>query len=292
MRMDFVKMDVPKIIHQTARSPDFSPLIRSCVDSLRTINADWEHRFYTDEDWREVITSRSLFTWDHLMRYQTGIQKSDIFRCAALHKHGGLYADVDVLSVRKIDSMMNSACELGIIGEDTELILTTDHPIHSRLLSGSKEILMNNFMIAKPGARFLSIYLEEMARTVTASPCNSKDPLPTTGPLAVTRIIHQHGGPEALKIAVVPYFWINPLPDMTLDTPERPIYRRMIADGSWKTTIAPYFVHCWEHSYMDSETESHYEGLWKTEFPLRTQLEEPLPSISHASNTQDYLANV
>lgn len=285
-------MELPKIIHQTARSADFAPLIGSCVDSLRKMNPEWEYRFYTDDDWKEVITSRSILTWDHLMRYPAGIQKSDIFRCAALYEHGGLYADVDVLGVRKIDSLIDSARELGIVSEDTELVITTDHPIHSRHFFGSREILMNNFMLAKPGAKFLKIYLEEMARAVAATSCDTSEPLDTTGPLAMTRIIREHGGPQALNIAVVPYFWINPLPDMTLDTPERPIYRRMIADGSWKTAICPYFVHCWWHSYLDVETESHYQNLWRTPSSRNSVSPAPHPSDTHEPRTQDHLADV
>lgn len=285
-------MEIPRIIHQTARSADFPPLIQTCVDSLRSINHDWDYRFYTDEDWKDVITSGSPFAWEHLMRYPAGIQKSDIFRCAALYEHGGLYADVDVLGVRKIDSLINSACELGIIGEDTELVITTDHPIHSRHFFGSKEILMNNFMLAKPGGRFLEIFLEEMARQVAASPCDTTEPLDTTGPLAMSRIIREHGGPTALKIAVVPYFWINPIPDMTLDIPERPVYRRMIADGSWKTAIAPYFVHCWWHSYLDLDTVKNYEGLWRTPGHRNASSKSSLPPTIHESSAEDHLANV
>jgi hypothetical protein len=258
-------MDIPKIIHQTARSSEFPPLIEKCVASLRRTNPDWDYRFYTDEDWSELITPRSVLDWDHFMRYPSGIQKADLFRCAVLYERGGLYADVDMLGIRSAQSLIDHACEGGIVPPDTELILTTDHPIHSRLFFGRKEIYMNNFMLAKPGARFLKIYLEEMKSAVASSPVDTGWPLSTTGPPEITRLIHQHGGLDALKIAVVPYFWINPLPDMAMDFKERPIYRKMIDDGSWRRAICPYFVHCWWHSYVSGDTEGHYRALWQNE---------------------------
>lgn len=239
-------------------------MIEKCIDSLRAMNPGWEYRFYTDDDWHGIINSQSDFNYEDLTKYPSGIQRSDIFRCAALLRHGGLYADVDMLGVRKIDSLIASAMEAGLILPDTEVVLTTDHPIHSRHSYRRGEILMNNFMLAKPGAGFFEIYLDEMKRAVAHAPCPTGNPMDTTGPLAMTRIIREHGGPAALKIAVVPYFWINPIPDMARRFPERPIYQRMIEDGSWRSSICPYFVHCWWHSYLDVETESHYEKLVQT----------------------------
>ncbi|MBK1884283.1 hypothetical protein JIN85_17825 [Luteolibacter pohnpeiensis] len=237
-------------------------MIKTCVTSLQRTNLDWDCRFYDDEDWKKIITSDFIFSWENLSRYPTGIQRSDIFRCAALYELGGCYADVDMIGVRSIDSLIAAACELGLVDGDTELMLTIDHPIHSRKYFGREKIYMNNFMLAKPGARFLEIYLKEMKKVVAQGTCESRAPVYTTGPVAMTRLIHEFGGLEKLKIAVVPYFWINPIPDMSLDFPEKPLYQQMIEDGSWRSEIAPYFIHCWWHSYINVETESHYGKLF------------------------------
>lgn len=237
-------------------------MIERCVSSLVETNPAWDYHFYTDEDWSKVITSESVFNWTDLMNYPTGIQRSDVFRCAALYEAGGCYADVDMIGVRSIDSLIQSACEMGLANDDTELILTIDHPVHSRMYFGREKVYMNNFMLAKPGARFLEIFLKAMKMAVAHGPCGSTAPVYSTGPVAMTRLIHEYGGLEELKIAVVPYFWINPIPDMAIRFPEKPIYQRMIEDGSWRLEIAPYFIHCWWHSYIDVETVSHYGKLF------------------------------
>ncbi|MBK1884455.1 hypothetical protein JIN85_18710 [Luteolibacter pohnpeiensis] len=64
--------------------------------------------------------------------YPSGIQRSDIFLCAALYEMGGCYADVDMLAVRPLNSLIQASYEMGFANDDTEMILTTDHPIHSR----------------------------------------------------------------------------------------------------------------------------------------------------------------
>lgn len=271
-------MAIPKIIHQTARSRDFPSLIENCFCSLNNTSSNWTNQFYLDEDWAQVVTAESLLRWGDFKRYPSGIQRSDIFRCAALYEQGGCYADVDMLGVRSLDSLINSAFEIGLVNEETEMILTIDHPIHSRKYYGREKIYMNNFMLAAPGARFLEIYLKAMKQAVAYGPLSTGAPVHTTGPVAMTRLIHEHGGPEALKIAVVPYFWINPIPDMSIDFPEKPIYQQMIDDGSWRSEFAPYLIHCWWHSWCGVETESYYQGLFD-HLPVANPAGVPFPPI-------------
>jgi mannosyltransferase OCH1-like enzyme len=252
-------------VFQTARSKPSSPsFIDDCISSLRWSNPKRRNTFYDDDGMESLFGKSQLFTSDELSLYPVGIQHADIFRCLALYEQGGCYADVDMVGVRSIDCMIEAAGKLGLVSDDTEMIVTTDHPIHSRMFFGREKMYMNNFMLAKPGARFLKIYLEAMKEQVTNGPCLSTSPVYTTGPVAMTRLINKHGGPEALKIAVLPYHWINPLPDMTLSFPEKPYYQQMIADGSWVTEIAPYLIHYWWHSYLAEETESHYLPLLET----------------------------
>lgn len=268
-----------KIIHQTAFNLDRAYFIKKCIRTLSVNNVEWSMCFYADDDWKNVFESSVLFPWQFMYRYITGIQRSDIFRCAALYEMGGCYADVDMFSVRPLDSLIHSACEMGLVNDDTEMILTIDHPIHSRKYYGRQKIYMNNFMMAKPGARFLEIYLKAMKQAVAHGPLSTGAPVHTTGPVAMTRLIHEHGGPEALKIAVVPYFWINPLPDMSIDFPEKPIYQKMIEDGSWRSEFAPYLIHCWWHSWCGVETESYYQRLFDY-LPVTKPAAQPVSIVS------------
>ena len=48
-------MAIPKIIHQTYRSKELPPEIFEIVEGFKSLNPDWEYRFYTDEDILDYI---------------------------------------------------------------------------------------------------------------------------------------------------------------------------------------------------------------------------------------------
>lgn len=241
-------MSFPKKVHQTWRTAVLPSPIQKCVESVRRLNPQWEHCFYTDDDWNAVIASQSMIDAQSFSVIPSGIQKADLFRCIALHEFGGLYSDVDMLAFRPIDSLLEACIECGIVDESTELILTTDHPVHSQYLFGGQEILMNHFMIAKPGARALRLFIERLADHARNGWNIGHNPLATTGPIAFTRLVEQHGGLAELKIAVVPYFWLHPLPDMSWRSPVWEGFDKLIRDRSWKSRFCPYFAHLWWHS--------------------------------------------
>lgn len=241
-------MDFPRIIHQTWKTQELPTPIKTCVDSVQRINPEWDHHFYTDSDWKNFIESQSMIDWESFSLIPTGIQKADLFRCIALYQQGGVYSDVDMLALRPIDSMIHACIECGIVDESTELILTTDHPAHSQYLFGGREILMNHFMIAKPGARALRLLIEQIANHARNGWHIGNEPLKTTGPIALTQLVEEHGGLSELNISVVPYFWLHPLPDMSWRSPVWESFDKIIRDQSWKSRFCPYFAHLWWHS--------------------------------------------
>ena len=241
----------PKILHQTWQSYEMPSPIAMCVESMRRVNPGWEHRFTTDADWSAAMNGHEIIDWKSLQRFPTGILKADVFRCVVLYENGGIYSDVDMLALRPLDSLLQAAMESGLVAEDTEMILTTDHRVHCQTLYGNAEILMNNFMVARPKARFLKIFLEHLHSLVKDGFQGNTEPVSRTGPIALTRLVEEHGGVEKLKIAVIPYFWINPLPDMTLSFHGKEWYEQILKDGSWRARFCPYLVHCWWHSYFN-----------------------------------------
>lgn len=241
---------IRKILHQTWPTQEMPRAIAGCVQSMILNNPGWRHCFYTDADWPRVLARNSIIDPETFLRFPTGIQKADLFRCIALYEEGGVYADADILAIRSLDDLLHAAIEAGLVAEDTEMILTTDHPVHGRLYYHDRQVIMNNFMVAVPGARFLGIYLERMKSLVKDRLLEDNEPVGTTGPIAMSDLIDQHGGIEKLKIALLPHGWINGLPDMLLQFEEHAEYDRMIRDGSWRSKLDPYLVHTWWHGYF------------------------------------------
>ena len=255
-----IPIHFPKIIHQTWPDHDLPEPIARCVESMIKLNPDWEHRFTTDADWPAAMAAHEIFDWESLNRFPTGILKADVFRCIALYESGGIYAVADMLALRPLDSLLHAAVESGLVAADTEMILTTDHPVHSQTLYGGMEILMNHFMVARPKARFLKIFLDQLYARVKDGFKGSTEPVSATGPIALTRLIEEHGGVEDLKIAVIPYFWIHPLPDMNLNFSDREAYHEILMDGTWQARYCPYLVHGWWHGYLSEDSTFRMYG--------------------------------
>jgi hypothetical protein len=257
---------IPRIIHQTWRGESMPGSIGRCVRSVKERHPGWDYQFRTDEDWHELVAGNPFISPEEFWRIPTGIQRADVARMLALHRSGGAYMDVDVLCLRPLESLIESAIEAGIVGPQTEVILTTDHPVHCAHLFSGQELLMNHFVIAKPGSRFSELYLTSV-RKAFATGEQGVEPVSTTGPLAMTRWIEDHGGCDELRIAVVPYFWIHPLPDMNLGFPGREAFHEIITDRTWRERFCPYFVHCWWHNYhcdenmMEEYGDALFEGL-------------------------------
>jgi mannosyltransferase OCH1-like enzyme len=56
---------------------------------------EWEYRFWTNEDCRELVTTefpQHLAMYDN---YKSNIQRADAIRYFILAKYGGVYADLD-----------------------------------------------------------------------------------------------------------------------------------------------------------------------------------------------------
>lgn len=242
-------MKIPRTIHQTWKSRELIAPLERCVRTIREVNPLWDHRFYTDDDWEPLVAKSRFISSEQFDRFPAGIQRADIFRCLALLEHGGVYSDVDVVAFRPLDSLIDSAKESGLVSPDTEVILTTDHPIHGKALYHGNEVIMNNFMMAIPNATLFQVYLEEMALLSERISPTQKEPVSTTGPMALTEIIDKHGGTAELKIAIIPYFWVNPLPDMNLKFPGRSYFHDIIADQTWYSRYCPFVAHLWWHNY-------------------------------------------
>jgi hypothetical protein len=149
---------IPKIIHQTwsepltkERYPNWSQLQMS----LRN-QEGYDYRFYTDNEARELV--KSHFPPEVVQAYDDllpGAYKADLFRYCVLLIHGGVYADVDVLVVSKLDAL---------ITDDVGFVIPLD--LQRFPPSDGALCLWNGFMAASPGHPYLAKAIENVVNAV------------------------------------------------------------------------------------------------------------------------------
>lgn len=92
--MDYYK--VPKLIHQTWKTSQIPTSLQNYVQTWKEKNPDFEYMLWTDRSMRELIKKDYPWFLKYYDSYPHHIMRVDAFRLFVLHKHGGIYVDLDV----------------------------------------------------------------------------------------------------------------------------------------------------------------------------------------------------
>jgi mannosyltransferase OCH1-like enzyme len=95
-------MILPKIIHQTWKDGNLSPLQQARVETVKRQYPHHTYKFWTDADNDNWITCRYPEFKDFYITL-SAIQKADFIRYLYLHSFGGLYFDLDVELYKPLD---------------------------------------------------------------------------------------------------------------------------------------------------------------------------------------------
>jgi mannosyltransferase OCH1-like enzyme len=100
-------MAIPKIIYQTFKNEKLPFLTRWHIKRLKRKNPEFEYQFYSDDRISEFILNEfGKEIYELYDRINIGAAKADFFRYAILYKKGGIYLDIDSLSVIKLENFI------------------------------------------------------------------------------------------------------------------------------------------------------------------------------------------
>lgn len=88
---------IPKVIYQSWGTKKLSPLMSKNVERLKSLNPEYEYRFYDDIDCRKFILDN--FGVNYANAFDAiipGAFKCDFWRYAVLYVNGGVYLDIDI----------------------------------------------------------------------------------------------------------------------------------------------------------------------------------------------------
>lgn len=142
-------------------------VFRKSQDSVREHLADWDYRFWTDDDLAAfVLESYPEYhgRWSDLDR---PIKRIDMARCFLLHRHGGVYADLDFVFTQAPDALFDGRHRLYFYRSQ-------------QAIAKGWQFLGNPFMASMPGEQF---WLDLVEYKLALPP--STEVLHHTGPRAI-----------------------------------------------------------------------------------------------------------
>jgi mannosyltransferase OCH1-like enzyme len=161
-------LNIPRVIVQTMKSRSVPSSMLHAARSWIERNPEYEYRFF-DDDAAAAFVHRHFGqdVQDAYDRMPFGAGKADLFRYCFLFLHGGVYADIDTVCLRPLETVLRQSD-----------VFVVPKRVRSR---ASSERLWNAFMASVPGHPLLKEVIAVAAQNVLSAPVH--DDLPhITGP--------------------------------------------------------------------------------------------------------------
>jgi mannosyltransferase OCH1-like enzyme len=112
---------IPKIIWQTYESEykDLPELAKDFSKTWIEKNPDWEYRYVSGKEREEFVLKNFGEEWHKIyMSYTTGVLRADLWRYMCLYINGGVYADLDILCKKSIESWLDTTLNFVVSEEE------------------------------------------------------------------------------------------------------------------------------------------------------------------------------
>lgn len=132
--------EFPKIIHQVYGFWDknIPKNIQHRIDIWKKMHPEYKYILWNKKSSREFIKLNYNWFLKLYDTYQYNVQRADVIRYFILYHYGGIYSDIDLEPVKKIDTLLEKY-------KDKEAIFYR---------SSNSDLLTNDFMISKPKNKF------------------------------------------------------------------------------------------------------------------------------------------
>ncbi|THH14885.1 hypothetical protein EW146_g5508 [Bondarzewia mesenterica] len=97
---------IPRILHQTWKSETLPDRWKGISEECREMMPDYEYMLWTDASAREFVADKYHWFLDTFDSYTYPIQRADAIRYFVLHHYGGVYLDLDIGCLRRLDPLL------------------------------------------------------------------------------------------------------------------------------------------------------------------------------------------
>ncbi|XP_074644372.1 uncharacterized protein LOC141901166 [Tubulanus polymorphus] len=171
---------LPKRIHQTWKNELIPVAMKDAIASWNEIHPDYEYWFWTDELAEEFIAKRFPNYISMYRSYKLPIMRADAQRYFILYEFGGIYADLDMKVLRRLDDLVSVHTAL----------IPQDHAVHRFIYWQVEDIPLNALMFSVPRHAFFRKVIKDLPKVNVET--KSDDFLSKTGPFMLTREIREY----------------------------------------------------------------------------------------------------
>jgi mannosyltransferase OCH1-like enzyme len=183
---------IPRVLHQTFRSRDFTPEVAANIQSMRARNPNWDYRFYDDDDARKYLLDNygpKFIAYFDALNPKYGAAKADLFRYLLMYKEGGVYLDLKSRASRPLDEVLHPT-DRYLLSQWTTIAAY----MHRELRDVPGGEYQQWFIAAAPGHPYLKAVIEAVLDNIAGytplrHSVGKSAALRTTGPIAYTRAI-------------------------------------------------------------------------------------------------------
>lgn len=160
---------IPKLIIQTNESDQVPPGMVDATNSILSLNPEYGYSYFTDQEARKFIFThmgqRVGRAYDKLI---PGAYKADLFRYCYLWVNGGIYIDMGMLGLGKLD---------GVVGDQDTFVAPEDN---------GSDAIYNAFIASIPQHPIIGEAIDLAVKNIESETYTS-NPLGITGPILLGR---------------------------------------------------------------------------------------------------------
>uniref|UniRef100_A0A7S3EAM1 Alpha 1,4-glycosyltransferase domain-containing protein n=1 Tax=Rhodosorus marinus TaxID=101924 RepID=A0A7S3EAM1_9RHOD len=139
---EFYMSNIPKVIWQTVKSHNVPDAAAEAGLSWSTLNPTWDRVVLDDAEVLEFV--KHLYNETEYQIFEDiplGGVKAEFFRYMVIYQFGGVYADADTTTFKRIEDWIDPDCEFVVAPEDNDIFFcqrafaaAPRHPIFKRLV--------------------------------------------------------------------------------------------------------------------------------------------------------------
>ncbi len=182
-------MNISNTIFQTWKTDQIPDYFQTFADSWKNHHPTYDFQLWSDEMNETFISENYADFLPIYKSYPHNIQRADAIRYFLLYHYGGIYVDLDILSLKNITPLI----------EDLDCFFGIESTAHNAIYN-TPMIASNALMGCVKNHPFFEKILEELYQQNIQSEDQNQLVLHSTGPFMLNRVLDKHPTPDVVLI--------------------------------------------------------------------------------------------